>query len=68
MTVERNGGRWAIYNMPFPHTEFAADLDEARLALRRYLSRTGKNEEWPFGTIWKVREPGCLRAIALVAF
>jgi len=37
-------GRWVIYSKPFPHTEFAADLDEARLALRRCLSRTGKNE------------------------
>ena len=38
-------GRWVIYNKPFPHTETAANLDEARAALARCLARQGPNRE-----------------------
>ncbi|HUU31233.1 MAG TPA: hypothetical protein VMY69_03945 [Phycisphaerae bacterium] len=45
MVLEMLGrGRWVIYSKPFPHTEMAATLDEAREALRRCLARAGKNE------------------------
>jgi hypothetical protein len=38
-------GRWVIYSKPFPHTETATNLDEAREALRRCLARQGPNRE-----------------------
>jgi len=38
-------GRWVIYSKPFPHTETATNLDEAREALRRCLDRQGPNLE-----------------------
>jgi len=36
-------GRWVIYNKPFPHTELASNLHEARAALRKCLARSGPN-------------------------
>ena len=45
MVLEMLGrGRWVIYNKPFPHTELATNLAEARKALWRCLSQPGKNE------------------------
>jgi hypothetical protein len=45
MVLEMLGrGRQVIYNRPFPHTELATNLAEAREALRRCLSQPGKNE------------------------
>jgi O-antigen/teichoic acid export membrane protein len=38
-------GRWVIYSKPFPHTETATNLDEAREALRRCLAGQGPNRE-----------------------
>jgi len=43
--VLKPGGRWVIYNKPFPHTELATNLAEAREALRRCLARDGLNTE-----------------------
>jgi hypothetical protein len=36
-------GRWAIYSKPFPHTEIASNLEDARRALRGCLAREGAN-------------------------
>ena len=38
-------GRWVIYSKPFPHTETATNLEEARAALARCLARQGPNRE-----------------------
>lgn len=37
-------GRWVIYSKPFPHTELAKTLEEARAALRKCLAKSGWNE------------------------
>jgi hypothetical protein len=37
-------GRWVVYNRPFPHTETATTVEEARAALGRSLARREANE------------------------
>ena len=46
MMLEMLGrGRWVIYSNVYPHTEYATNLETARLTLQRCLSKTGVNQD-----------------------